>query len=555
MIAARDPLWLDRALGDPATSEGPMGLRSAVALDEREAYPDDAAAILDRLGLNRHYVPRSAGGELDSFEHLASLLRAVARRDLTLAVGHGKTVLGTQPVFLAGDAALQREVARRVLDGEPFALALTERAHGSDLLANETRADGRGLTGEKWLINNATRSTGLTVFARTSDRPGPRGFSLVFVDKRRSGGHFALLPKIKTHGIRGADISGIRFADAPVDHPPLGGEGAGLSATLKTFAITRTLIASVAVGAVDTALRIVFEFATDRTLYGGSLLRIPQARAVLASATGELLAFEAIALAGARLLHSSPEQAAFWSSVLKYFIPTAAERVVRELAVVFGARHYLREEAAFGAFQKVERDLSILSLFDGSTLVNLTNIAVHSRALARGRTATAPATALLDPLPEFDGRKLAVLGALVTGAESFATRALDEIERSPHATALRPALARLVARATATREHVTALAPAGPMNVTAALVEATSSYARYCALALACAVHAGSPGIGGALFRSGDWLVSFLASNSKELALSDALVESCQERLVTFAGAAVKGGNPVSLFFDEEGVA
>jgi alkylation response protein AidB-like acyl-CoA dehydrogenase len=145
-----NPLWLDRALGDPAEGDGPATFRSAVELDEREEFPVEAASRLDALGVPRQYVPRSLGGELQQFERLACVLRAMARRDLTLAIGHGKTILGSQPAFLGGDAATSAQVAARVLSGEPLALALTERENGSDLLSSRVHAlDGaRRLHGE-----------------------------------------------------------------------------------------------------------------------------------------------------------------------------------------------------------------------------------------------------------------------------------------------------------------------------------------------------------------------------------------------------------------------
>ena len=43
---------------------------------------------------------------------------------------------------------------------------------------------GYRLTGEKWVISNATRSDMLTLFVRTLPQGGSRGFSLLLVDKR-----------------------------------------------------------------------------------------------------------------------------------------------------------------------------------------------------------------------------------------------------------------------------------------------------------------------------------------------------------------------------------
>jgi hypothetical protein len=65
------------------------------------------------------------------------------------------------------------------------------------------------------------------------------------------------------------------------------------------------------------------------------------------------------------------------SSVIKYLVPTTLENTIRNLAVLLGARHFLREGDYFGIFQKILRDSTIASLFDTSTIINL-DVIVHS---------------------------------------------------------------------------------------------------------------------------------------------------------------------------------
>ncbi len=68
------------------------------------------------------------------------LLRAVSRIDLTVAAAHGKTYLGAVSTWIAGDDGAARRLGRRIADGEVVSCALTERDHGSDLLAGEVTA-------------------------------------------------------------------------------------------------------------------------------------------------------------------------------------------------------------------------------------------------------------------------------------------------------------------------------------------------------------------------------------------------------------------------------
>lgn len=80
---------------------------------------------------------------------------------------------------------------------------------------------------------------------------GTRGYSLLLVDKDLlAEGSHTCLPAAKTHGIRGADISGIAFDGAVVPASALiGEEGEGIETVLRSLQITRTICAALSVGA------------------------------------------------------------------------------------------------------------------------------------------------------------------------------------------------------------------------------------------------------------------------------------------------------------------
>lgn len=390
---------LEEALGDPFNPHNVLSFERAVALDEAESYPADAVALLGRWGLLRHFVPASSGGDLLRFDESMRLLQLVSRRDLTCAIALGQTFLGSVAVWIAGTDAQKRQQAEVLFANGQAALALTEEAHGSDILANDVTAQrcdgGFVLRGEKWLINNGTCGRVLTVFARTDGEGGLGGFSLFRVDKRRlAPGSFEPLPKTRTHGIRGADISGVRFVDAKLGEDALIGKwGGGAELVIEALQLTRIGCAGFSLGAADSALRIALDFAHQRRLYGGAVMDIPHARSVLTSAFIELLACDALALSAARAVHAVPGQLSLISAVAKYFIPTRMERAIREVAVVLGARHYLREGFAAGAFQKFMRDAAVVSLFDGSTAVNLDGIGVQLQRLPATDEASAASRA------------------------------------------------------------------------------------------------------------------------------------------------------------------
>ncbi|ROQ67124.1 alkylation response protein AidB-like acyl-CoA dehydrogenase [Streptomyces sp. 840.1] len=433
---------LDRFLGDPGDPARPFSHTRCVELDEKEEFPADICRQLEEWGLTDYYVPVEHGGRLRSYEQVLQLMRTVARRDLTVAVGHGKTYLGGVCVWVSGTPEQARRLGADIRAGVPVSLGLTERAHGSDLLAGEVtgavEADGWLVSGEKWLINNATRGSVFSLLTRTDPAGGPRGFSVLLVDKRKLGpGSYRHLPKVRTHGIRGADISGIAFDGARVDREDLvGTEGGGLETVLKALQLTRTMCASLSLGAADHGLRIAVDFAEERELYGRHLIDLPQARSVLSTAAADVLLHEALAVFAARAVHTQTDELSVTAAVTKYLLPSGTEAVLAALTRVLGARAFLKGVYAGGMFQKIERDHRIVGLFDGNTLVNLNSLINQFRSLVRGRRRgtgdSAGAVAAYDlsaPVPALDPARLSLVARHGSGVLAGLDASVAELSR------------------------------------------------------------------------------------------------------------------------------
>jgi alkylation response protein AidB-like acyl-CoA dehydrogenase len=419
----RSALELERHLGSPLDATRPFCFQRALELDEAEEFPEECCAHLSRWGFYDYLVPQRFGGKLRSFEESLALVRALARRDLTVAIGAGVAFLGSLPVWLAGSEAQRQTLTARVRAGQALALALSERGHGSDLAATEVEAVRQGggfeLSGEKWLINGATRASTVTVLARTDPAGGPRALSFLLLDKQKlEPGSYTLLPKVKTLGVRGADISGIRFERTPLASDAVVGKlGEGLELGIKVLQVSRTMCAALSLGAGDTALRATVAFARERQLYGTRVVAMGPARRALADAWADTLLCDALSLSAARSIHVVPEQMSAVSAVVKYLVPTTLEQMTQSLAVVLGARYYLREGHQCGIFQKSLRDGAVVSLFDGNTAVNLQGIALQLKLLLNARRDRHPEepelawrlaeTYALDrPLGEFDPARL-----------------------------------------------------------------------------------------------------------------------------------------------------
>lgn len=382
---------LDAFLGDPDDPHGRLPDTVTRQRDRASELPVEAIRALDEWGMPQHYIPQAWGGALGDLLTPLLLMRTVARRDVTAAVGHGKTVLGAICAWAAADGSAAH-MAAIVGAGDPVSWGLTEQGRGSDIASSTTTAvvtgSGIRVDGHKWPIGNATRGRAVTVLARTDDRPGPRSLSLVLVDKteveRSSLTYRARRP---LHGIRGADISGIDFAGTVVPEGRLIGDpGQGIELVLKSLQVTRTLCAALSLGAGDQALEAV---ASAATAAPGDA----DTDRLLAESVADLLLAEAIAFAGTRMFHGAVSEMALVSAFVKVLVPDLVDGVFREAGEALGPSTRIADGPA-GRFEKAARDSRVVGIFDGNSVVNLNVVINEFPNIARGDDE--PATALAD---------------------------------------------------------------------------------------------------------------------------------------------------------------
>ncbi len=389
------PEELALLLGDPDDESRPFARRHIAELDRARTVPRPGCAPSSTgSGLPAWYVPAALGGRLARLDQLAQTVRVVAGRDLTVAIAHAQD-LPRQRLRVAGRGRPAARGARgrsprrrRRSPGDSPNAATAATCSPAKLTATPVATpigDGYRLDGTKWLINNATRADLVSVLARTGDDGGPRGFTVLLVDKRAlPTGSYAHLPKELTHGIRGADISGITFAAAPVPASAVVGPvGGGVELVLLALQVTRTACVALSLGAADHALRLAHCYAAERELYGRPLVELASARRSLGRGYAALFVAEAVSLFAGRTAHLLPGELSVVSAVVKSFVPTLVDELVAGCGELLGARAFLTGEYAHGMFQKVERDHRIVGIFDGSTFVNRAALVNQFPLLAR----------------------------------------------------------------------------------------------------------------------------------------------------------------------------
>ncbi|MGW0820130.1 acyl-CoA dehydrogenase family protein [Streptomyces sp. NPDC002845] len=382
---------LEDWLGDPELESNSLSFVRALELDEREELPADGIRQVRAFGFHRYFVPEWLGGDLRTTEQLLMLTRAIARRDMNVAVSESTQVWMTL-AWIGGDAEQQAKWAATVLRGGVIpCLAYSEPGHGADLAANEfvaTRDGGQYvLSGEKWPINRGRTSTHVVLLGTTGndDVPAKRKQSMFLVDRSQvMSGTVDGVPRVPTYGLRGCDISGVAFDDARVDASArLGAEGEGLELSLRGLLVTRTLCTGLSLGTGDTMLRTVSGFLSDRVLYDGPASEIPYATESLANAYLSMLVAECESLVAMRGLHLYTEEFSIWGNMAKVQVARLVDFNSKALSRTLGARYYMRAPEHAGIFQKMLRDGAVVSVFDGSEPVCLDSITLQLAAMAK----------------------------------------------------------------------------------------------------------------------------------------------------------------------------
>ncbi|MBL1102097.1 acyl-CoA dehydrogenase family protein [Streptomyces coffeae] len=371
---------LEQYLGDPHDPASRVPFAQVLDHDERGRYPYEFLSLLRRWGVPAYSLPAEQGGKAGNVETSICLMRLVARRDPSTAIGLSLTSLGFMPAWILGTEQQKCSLIADITCGGAVSWGLSERAHGSDLVANEVVAEkvegGYALTGEKWPIGNATVADKIIVFARTARHGGPAAYSLFILDKWQTGADtIEDMPCENLYGVRAANLSGIRMNKAFVPESALiGGEGQGLEIAIKTSLTARVVLLHLALSAVDTSLRLAMDFAERRVLLGDTIIDVPYTRRQLAEAFADLMVADAMVLGAARSLQVVPEQVSVWSSVAKYLVPTLLQKTMAQLTVVLGARTFMRDHPHYGMHQKMLRDILLTDVTDGNTVVNLRNL-------------------------------------------------------------------------------------------------------------------------------------------------------------------------------------
>ncbi|MGW0737469.1 acyl-CoA dehydrogenase [Streptomyces sp. NPDC002851] len=473
---------IERLLGDLDADDNPLGHRALLAADRAAAVNTEAEAVLDAYGMHHEFVPRELGGRFDSAETLLRVMRPVFRRDVALGMGYGMTTfMAASDVWMCGSATQRRHTAELLLAGAKAAIAQHETAHTNEFVRSQVRAaprpGGLTVTGAKPVVNNLHRAAALVLFCRTApDTPdgsavntGTRSHSALLLDPRAlPPDRFRVTrrPASAAVGLRGYFADSVRFDDCPVPEDALlGPPGSGVTTALRSFQVSRTLMAALVAAAVDAGLRTAVGVDRERQP-GGARRADPQdAAATLTGALVDLLLYDSLAVVATRALQLRPAETSLYSAAVKSLLPRVLPDTMYDLSTVLGARFHTRE-GRVGLFQKHTRDVPIISLGHAGTAACQATLIPQLRGLARNswfRDDEAPAALFRpgEPLPPFSYDQLALAGGRDSLSATLLATAASIPGRGPVERALRTLAEAMVGELRDLRGRVLALPPLG----------------------------------------------------------------------------------------------
>jgi acyl-CoA dehydrogenase len=181
------------------------------------------------------------------------------------------------PLLELGTERQKEEWLRPLAGPNPLytALATTEPGSGSDaasIVTAATRIDGGYLlSGQKAWISNAGLADQYVVFAKTDPAERSSGVSVFLLRKGAEGMRFG--EPMRKMGQRAIVCREIFFDEVFVPEADrLGAEGQGFLGLMKTFDISRIVLAAAATGAARAAYEYALQYARERSQFGKPII-------------------------------------------------------------------------------------------------------------------------------------------------------------------------------------------------------------------------------------------------------------------------------------------
>jgi acyl-CoA dehydrogenase len=316
--------------------------------------------------------------------------------------------LGLFPILMSSNEALKKEAIAKLEKGGLFAFAVSEQAHGSDLLTNEfsvqaapsplplshaasdmdrshsplplspASAEGGPGTlradGAKYYIGNVNAACMISVLAKKSQAESggtAKRMPFVFFALRpQEAPAFQNVRKIRTLGIRPAFVGGFEVKGHTFPESDVISQGrAAWEAVFSTIIFGKFFLGFGAIGICEHAFAEAVAHMHRRILFGKRVTEMPHLRTALVAAFARLTAMKLYAyraLDYVQVASAAERRYLLWSAVQKARVSTEGVKVMALLSECIGARGFEAETY----FELALRDVPLIPALESSTHIN-----------------------------------------------------------------------------------------------------------------------------------------------------------------------------------------
>jgi acyl-CoA dehydrogenase len=376
-------------LGDRATQKlveffEAKGLPALKLEDQGQQWYDDWLAYQSRHRLYAHVLASkrysNQGFEFDVLRY-ARFLEVFGYFSPAHGYSLQVTFLGLFSILLGSNESLKRQAVAALEAGGLFALGVSEKEHGSDLLGNEftIREIGNGrfaANGSKYYIGNANCASIISILARIDDARGGsergRRFPVaMFALRPEESTGFRNVRKINTLGVRAAYVGEFEVKDHELPESDLIAQGRDAwDAVLGTVTLGKFFLGFGSIGICEHALAEATAHLSGRILYGKPAIEMPHIRSMMAQAYSRITAMKLYAYRALDYLHAASEhdrRYLLFAAVQKAKVSTEGVKAMALLSECVGAKGF----EADTYFEMALRDAQLIPGLEGSTHINL----------------------------------------------------------------------------------------------------------------------------------------------------------------------------------------
>jgi acyl-CoA dehydrogenase len=306
-----------------------------------------------------------------------------------LSAGHAYSVqvsfLGLFSILLGSNEALKHEAVGILEAGELLAFGVSEKGHGSDLLANEFTMTQTGeghyvANGSKYYIGNANAAGMMSILGHkirkgfadvgTPERLGRQPFMVMALRPDKSPA-YGKVEKIQTLGARTGFVGSFEVSNHSFTQADVIAEGRDAwDAVFGTVTLGKFFLGFGSIGICEHAFHEVVGYLKKRVLYGKPVLDMPHIRLAMVQAYARLTAMKLYAYRALDYVHAASakdRRYLLYCAVQKAKVSTEAVKVMALLHECVGAKGLEGDTY----MEMALRDIQLFPGLEGSMHINL----------------------------------------------------------------------------------------------------------------------------------------------------------------------------------------